>query len=447
MKKLNIIIEWGFYLFLFLLPWQTRLIWQDAFLNKYVWEYGRFSLYGTELLLWAVLFFYLIWIFKNQKLKKLNWQNITQRLKNPAILIYWLIVGFVLFSGLTILWSLNAQLTYYNWFRLAEAVALMAMVLNFSFSFKRIAIVWSASAVIQSVFAIWQFFVQCVPANKWFGLAFHESTLGGSIILQTNVERWLRAYGSLPHPNILAGFLVIAVLFLLYLAMQAKNRGQRMFVITGIITTVPAIFFTFSRSAWVALICSLIILAIWVYKKKEKFYKHMFLKTSFLIVLILVILGVSLFGPLSTRLRGEQDLEVASIHLRVEFTKQAMEIIKNRPIAGVGIGNYTLGVYNFVNGSWPGYYYQAVHNIYLLVLAELGIIGALMFYLILGLLFWFGVLKKGRREFELKEVIMLLALISILIISLFDHYFWTMYFGIIIFWLVLGLNLKRLRME
>ena len=51
MKFLNKIIEWGVYLFIFLLPWQTRLILKEGDLNGY-WEYGTASVYGTEILLY-----------------------------------------------------------------------------------------------------------------------------------------------------------------------------------------------------------------------------------------------------------------------------------------------------------------------------------------------------------------------------------------------------------
>ncbi len=441
MQKLEKIIEYGFYLFIFLLPWQTRLIWQDAFLNGYVWEYGRFSLYGSQILLWLILFLFVIKLFKSTAGRKLNLKDFWQHLKNPAVFIYWLIIIFVLVAALSACWSLNSSLAYYRWFVLVQAVAALVLVMLSDFKLEKIAAVWVASAGIQSIFAIWQFFAQVVPANKWFGLALHLPTIPGSIILQTQTERWLRAYGSLPHPNILAGFLVIAVLFLLYLAFLAKNRSQRIFVLVSLLAIIPALFFTFSRSAWIAIIVCLLILSGWLYRQKQYLWNKTFLKIFLLTVLMVVILGINLRGPLATRIKGDQDLEVASIQLRMTYTRQAWDLIKEQPWQGTGIGNYTLVVFQKINNNWPGYYYQPVHNIYLLVLAETGIFGAAAFGLILLLLLLFFAKKAG----QLDGVIIFLGLLSILIISLFDHYFWTIEFGVLIFWLVLGLNLKRLR--
>ena len=460
MAKLEKIIERGFYLFIFLLPWQTRLIWQETYFNGYISEYSRFSLYGTEILLWLVLFIYGFWLLKNRYFEKLNFSQVLLKLKNPVVLIYWLIILFLLFAGFSVIWSLGTALAYYRFVVLAEAIAMFSMILVFgtglnqsqgktSFSFKKIAVFWVGSAAIQGLFATWQFFVQYTFANKWLGLAEHFSNVPGSIILQTTGERWLRAYGSLPHPNILAGFLVIGLLFLFYLALVAEKRASRIFVLTSLLMIAPGLFFSFSRSAWLALIIVLGFLGFWLWRE-NKIWRKAFLKIVFLLIIIFVVLGINLWQPVLTRIQGEQDLEVASIYLRVAFVKQAWDLIKDSPILGQGIGNYTLAVYQKINAAWPGFYYQPVHNIYLLVLAELGIFGALIFGLILILLIWNLAKAEGANRdsrLRLEKAIVFLALISILIISLFDHYFWSLYFGIIIFWLILALNLKPLSVK
>ncbi|OGY46263.1 MAG: hypothetical protein A2744_04710 [Candidatus Buchananbacteria bacterium RIFCSPHIGHO2_01_FULL_44_11] len=440
MTKLTKVIEFGFYLFLFLLPWQTRLIWQDAFLNNYVWEYGRFSLYGSELILWLILLLSAVWLWQTHRLAKLDFRQFYRRLQNPLILSYWLIIIFILLVGLSVVWSLNARLAYYSWIRLLEGGALFSLVLIFGFKLKKIALVWVLSATIQSLLAIGQFFSQYAFANKWLGLAEHFSTLAGSIILQTTTERWLRAYGGLPHPNILAGFLVIALLLLFYLAFEARTRAQRIFVLANLVVILPALFFTFSRSAWIAFIVSLVLLAFWLYRRRQYLWLETFFKIFILVVLLVSILTFNLLEPVKTRIAGDQDLEVASIELRFAFNEQAWQIIQARPWQGTGIGNYTLGVFQIVNAGWPGYYYQPVHNIYLLIWAELGLFAIFFWLAALAILIYLS----ARRVASLVGVTVFLSLFSILIISLMDHYFWTMYFGSLIFWLVLALNFKVL---
>ena len=67
MKTLKKLVEYGFYLFIFLLPWQTRLIWRDATLNGFTYEYGRASLYGTQILLWVLLLLGVVILFKTKQ--------------------------------------------------------------------------------------------------------------------------------------------------------------------------------------------------------------------------------------------------------------------------------------------------------------------------------------------------------------------------------------------
>lgn len=435
------LIEYGFYLFIFLLPWQTRLIWQEASLNGFTWEYGRLSLYGTEILLWAVLFLYGFWLLRTRRLQKIEFKNFSKKLQDPGALIYLLVILIVLTAGVSVIFSLLFDISFHAFFKLVELVAMMSMILVFGFTLKRVAVVWVAAAVVQSFFAIWQFFIQYVPANKWLGLAWHYSTVGGSIILQTADERWLRAYGSLPHPNMLGGFLVIALLFLLYLAFIAEKFGERILILGSLIFLIPALFFSFSRSAWVALIVCLVLLGLWLLNHQRQVHRRIFFQTIFLILILTSVLAVNLWQPLLTRLQGKEPLEVNSIELRYTFNQQALEVIKDHPLSGTGIGNYTYGVYQSVNGSWPGYYYQPVHNVYLLVLAELGIFGWGLFVATVLLLF-IGLIRQAA---SLDKAISFLAFLSILIIGLFDHYFWTMFFGAAIFWLIFGINLRQLK--
>src|SRR3989338_10708627 len=133
MVKLEKIIERGFYLFIFLLPWQTRLIWHDARLNGYVWEYGRFSWYGTQLLLWGLLLLYGLWLVKTKPLPKFSVGIVLSQLRRTEVSLYWLSVLLVIVAGLSIFWALDASIAYYRWLVLVQAVALMSMValLNF----------------------------------------------------------------------------------------------------------------------------------------------------------------------------------------------------------------------------------------------------------------------------------------------------------------------------
>ncbi|MBN1778867.1 MAG: O-antigen ligase family protein [Candidatus Buchananbacteria bacterium] len=443
MSKLKKIVEWLFYFYLFVLPWQTRLIWRDSALNGDVFEYGRFSLYGSQILFGAIIFLALFLLIKTKplKLSQLGFSRWLKKIKNPPFLVYWLAVIFIFFAGLSIFWAVDRQIAYYRFIILLQGGALMALVVSFNFDLKKIAYAFVGSGIVQGIFSVFQFVVQAVYANKWLGLANHFPNVGGSIILQTATERWLRVYGSLPHPNVLAGFLVVSFLFLVYLSLTFSANKEKYFLLVGYLTILPALFFSFCRSAWIALILCLLILLVWILKNKQTLFKKRFLNSLLISVLVVGFLFLNLSSLVFSRINIDDNLEFNSIDLRLLYTRQALALIEQNPWQGVGLGNYTLGVFYNLDRQLPGYYYQPVHNLYLLVFAELGIFGILIFAALIILLLYFGLKKINRLDW----LICWLSLLAVLVISLFDHYFWSLEFGVMIFWLVIGMNIKFLK--
>jgi hypothetical protein len=57
MKKIN---KFLLFLLILALPWQSRWIFSETLINSQVWEYGRFSLYASMIIL-LVLFVCTLW--------------------------------------------------------------------------------------------------------------------------------------------------------------------------------------------------------------------------------------------------------------------------------------------------------------------------------------------------------------------------------------------------
>ena len=107
-------------------------------------------------------------------------------------------------------------------------------------------------------------------------------------------------------------------------------------------------------------------------------------------------------------------------------------MFKARAFLGVGLGNYTKALQS-AYPNYPGWAYQPVHNWYWLILTELGLIGFLFFVFLLVNLWK----KTGSIEKSL--------ILTLLFISFFDHYFWDLFFGLMLWWLVWGVALKNLK--
>ncbi|MFA6526058.1 MAG: O-antigen ligase family protein [Candidatus Buchananbacteria bacterium] len=458
MNHLEKFINWIVIAFVFLLPWQIVYIFNEKFINGAKSQFLTGQLYVTELILMLIVILYLINNFRLSKLKEKLDLFDTHNKKNLFILSIWL---FIAYSGLSILWSADFTSAYYLWLHLLEGAGLLLIILTFNIS--KTKLLWAVlfSAGLQGLLAIQQFLSQSISANKWLGIAHHSAGILGDIVVETSSGRWLRAYGSFGHPNILGGWLILGIAcgFLLWLEYfkssgkllpknlklndpQAKIFLKRwlkiLLVLILSLVASAGLFFSFSRSAWLALVLiflafifSSIRLMLALPSPKEIF--------QFLLLPIgIIIIFASQFFIFNSLVLIRADtnnrLEAISKNERIDQIGESWRIIKKSPLTGIGINNYTLAL-NKIAPNQPAYDLQPVHNIYLLIVSELGIIGLILFifFILIAIL----LIHKNSKSLLLISIFPLF-----LIISLFDHYLWTTYAGIVIFWLALTFNLK-----
>jgi len=472
MKFLNKIIEWGIYLFVFLLPWQTRLILKEGDLNGY-WEYGTASVYGTEIL----LYFLFLLAIASLVIDKLQIQNYKSQInyKFKITKIATVAIFFFVFALLSIFWADSKSVALMAGLRLVEGVGIFLILQIFNFDWKKISRAFVLSALVQVGLGIYQFLTQTAFASKWLGMALHDPATLGTIVVEASGGRWLRAYGSLPHPNMLGAFLAIGM-FLIIILYQKSLASHRKIILVSIFSILTfGLFTTFSKSAILAFIIVLLFFLVGSFileagkknkceleKNKILFFdlaeklkfcfryfkkgsrqartisnptaqgqKIVLLKFTFLFIFIATIFSIIFWEPVATRVRGIGRLEAKSTNERISYFGESWQLIKNHPFLGVGLGNYTLALHNEINSNLNSWEYQPAHNIYLLVLAELGIFGFLIFTLFL--LYFLLPLQKNiswYNLFDLRDTVFFL----ILLVGLFDHYLWTLYFGIILFW-------------
>jgi len=420
MKKF---LEYGIYLLVFLLPWQTRWIFKAGDLNGYS-EYNTYSLYGTEILLFAIIALGLFYLIEKKQLKfKIN---------NYNVIIACLFIAVP--TILSVIFALNQGLAFYTLLKLLEGLAMAFLIYKLT-NFKKIICAFSAGMSLQALIALWQFFTQSSFSSKWLGVAIHDASTLGTSVIETECGRWLRAYGALPHPNILSGYLMITIFLLIILYAEGKNVEEKhsncnhIFIVGSAIICSAALFFAFSRAAWIALFFGLIIYLFLNLKNIKYFQKIIAL--LFLCFLLPFIFSL-VYLPLSkTRLEGTARLEEKSGNERIQSYREAEKIIKTYPFFGAGPGNYTLTVKNNINQNLESFAYQPTHNIYLLLISEFGIL-TLIPLIILFILYI-------KNIFSLKFII----LSPILILGLFDHYLISLYAGIMLSGLILGLYLLK----
>lgn len=441
MSKLQKINNYLLLIIVFLLPLQTRYIWRVGVLNKGPFEYATIALYGTDILILLALLIALIIDFTTNK-------------ENFKYKKYWLaILGVGIFSCLSLFVASEKTLVLYGLGKLAIGASLFWLIYSSSLSYKKIMMAFLLMASFQGIFAFWQFSQQATPANKWLGLASHTSAeLGASVVEVVSPaglnERWLRAYGSLDHPNMLGGWLAVGLLIAIWLLINIKKdpsalkatRGQRikeLFLSLVIILGTAGLFLSFSRAAILAFGLGLFILFISHYKLWPRL-----LLSLFLIVAVSGALAYQYGYLYVTRSQNiavsslDNRLEAKSINERIEYLNQAKTIIKTYPLLGVGLGNFGIAVSERITTKQLSYYYQPVHNVFFLVASEIGLLGLACLVILLGLL----LLNSLKIN---KNCSLPLALLgALLVIMTFDHWLWSLHFGVLLNWLILGLIFK-----
>jgi O-antigen ligase len=421
-------------LFIFLLPWQTRWIYAPAELNGAAWEYGARSLYLTECLLGLIILLAIIFFSTKLKEKKSP--------PNFNLMIWGL--GGLLLAALPLIFAFNFGLAWNKAVYLILGLALALLIFILKPDAKKIGAAFVASSFIQGILAILQFATQKVFASKYLGMSAQDPQTLGVSVIESNGERLLRAYGGLPHPNILAGFLAISLLLIIGLISVEKNLRKQIALTFIFIVNYIAMFLTASRSAAIAFLIGFFVFVLLTRKQKQIDFKPLIFKFLIIIITITAVAGALLPEFMTSRFSTTARLEEKSIDERVTGFNDAWKIFKTNPLVGVGYGNYTLAL-SQIKPSLPGFLYQPVHNVYFLILTEYGLVGlAILIYLIAGVILLFRK-KILALNFQPLTLSFLAALIALLTIGLFDHYLLSFYFGIALTSVVVGSLLMSLR--
>ena len=446
-------------------------------------------------------------------------------------------------------------------------------------------IVVALSGFLQSLIAIYQFIVQrSVFTSPILAKITGESNIGPQISgvakIVVDGEKIIRAYGTFPHPNILGGFLIFTLLITIYLYLEHKRSilsskldlisptslsenldmntsevqynntnsiksqgiASSLLWITVIFAQTTALFFTFSRTAWVGFLLSLFIIIIFhfysrknvsretieenflfnegvlkedlVFSKQinfwlKRFFNRLGIQKKFLLfkirrfldlnitsveitdknvssvysadkcetfleknnsiknaiikfkelsatILLLIILIISNLFVVQARfddnlISNNAELpDNSAISDRSFYNNVSRETICENFVLGSGLGTYIFQIdgyleKNNIEQELQPWQYQPAHNIYFLIASEIGIIGLLFFllfvmYAISDLIRNISNVSRETFSGTRKLNYFLLAIfISFLFIGLFDHYFWTLQQGRLIFWLILGM--------
>lgn len=314
------------------------------------------------------------------------------------------------------LFASRPSLVLYGAFKLFEMAlfaTVTAVVLKDEAFRVKVFYAFLVAMLFQSFLAIAQFVMQSSIGGAFY--FFGERTFSGSTPgIATGVlgqRLVLRPYATSPHPNVLAGFLLISLLTTFYISQKENLKSRLADTVWALSSFV--IFLSLSR-----LVISFTFL----------FWTIVFLSKSSLkkgraIVLAFLLATVILTPFLFQRFAG-LTLDSETVVLRERLFSNSLEIALRSPVFGVGQGHFLVNLPYYTTFYGGTMFLQPVHSVYFLVLSEWGILGIIA--LALGIYVMFLRIKKSKAPYKRQLYIIFL---SILTIGFFDHYLLTLQQG------------------
>lgn len=410
-----------------LLPWHAVWILREVIIAGEKWQYGTIGIFlGDGILAFALVSVYVthrpIWHMGDTRRRTFY--------LSACLFIVWCFLG-------ALLWSPDPSLSLAVTARIALAGMLAyAIVLT-----KRThLIVWAfiIGATLHACMGIWHYTTQTpLPASPFLGTAHHDIIWGGTATTTTDSGRWMRAYGAMPHPNILGGYAAVALCLLPLLIPSASPRIRGILIGMGNILFF-AVLCTGSRSALYALVIGGFYLVIRFFPQLPR-ATRLYIGTTALITVLLFVCAYH--DTFVTRTLHGTTVATNAITDRTAYLHHAATLWTHHPWHGVGIGAYTLAVHNTILPGAPIWQAQPVHNIFSLLMAEIGIIGGV-------LLLWICWLLRVRCIVTLRtpqSAAPTAALIALVCMGCADHWPLTAHVGVTTIALCLGIFLASSR--
>ncbi len=459
MKRFSI---YFFLVYLFLVPLQTVYLLREPMISGEKWQYGTIGIYATDILLILILGWYGVsrwkkqgniegrrrWFarlagarkqlflmpFASEQTARKKFVFVLQHALNPWSLKRSIFcIGFILWAGLSIFWAPDRVLAGYFFVKLLLAGGPFFLIRSFG---KReiglIITVLFMGAVLVSVLGIAQFLLQSIPASSWLGMSGQEAWQAGTSVLKNEDGRWLRAYGTFPHPNMLGGYLgVVLVLGIGYLRQSALSIKKRLLFERGSVVILLGLLSTFSRTAWLGIVLGVTLVGFHAWREGEPRIQRRFLQVVFVLGLSGLVFGSILHEQIFPRFDTVIIGQEGSVAERVVSFRDAWTLIGKHPFIGVGVGNSTAQLMK-ENPGRPIWGIQPAHNVPLVIWSELGLIGL---FLCIGCIASFLFPLSKLAIFNLQSPILIVLLPSLL----FDHWLWTSHFGLVFLFLLFGL--------
>lgn len=301
-------------------------------------------------------------------------------------------------------------------------IIVMVNSINNKKDFNILLVVLILSATLVAMYGLYQFATGGVEMEaKWVDKA-------------TNPDVQARAYSVFGNPNIFAEYLIMIIPISVSLFWFSKKIHKKcLFLITTMVLAL-ALLLTMSRGGWIGFAFSALVFILFVEKR---------------LLLLAIPVGIGglflLPDTILNRILSIVNFADSSNDYRIRMWKITLEVIRDNWLVGVGFGHLPFkAAFGKYTRTMTTYH---AHNTYLETMAEMGIVGFIVFISFLFVLFKYAVKKLIKGNDKYIKIIssgLLAGLAAVLTHGLVEN---VLYIPRIIttFWILVGLILTLVR--
>lgn len=275
------------------------------------------------------------------------------------------------------------------------------------------------------------------------------------------------ATGLFGDHQLLGSFLMLLLPFVAITAITEKTPNKQLVAQIGTVMTIVALLISQARSAWVGTAAGVLVLAaitLWGITRRSRLVQR---KHELVMPAMLLVVAIGFFfllspeaGNIGDRIQSTVNSHSSAVEYRKQLATGAINMIKERPLAGQGVGLYSLYQARYTGSGLPvwmlhdkaGHFArpgmgEMAHDLYLQTAAELGIPGVLIFLTIPVCFIVGGLRKVIRMDAGIRRSVLLAAIASTVAFAIDAAGSPSWQYGQVsmFFWLTLGLGVGSLR--
>lgn len=405
-----------FFVTLFI-PLKMHLYQAPVFFGGDINPYQNFYLYLSDIFFVSSLVaFGLHYFLHPLEMKRLNFGS-------APFLVFWLLL--LTLGEISILFSSDMTLSFLLVVRYIQCFVIYLVLVNELVPLRTIFKIFVFGLLGQSLLGLGQYLLGSSVGLSFLGESPLSVGATGVATFSFGEHEVLRAYGTFLHPNIFAAYLI----FGLFSLKNIYKSRPYLYGVVGFVLLI-ALLVTFSR---VALFAGMVSLILYYLLTRRQLSSKAMAVVGVLLVTLFASLNIG--GHLLERMKFRDG---QALQFRLENLTDGVGLLMSRPL-GVGLGESSMALQEVVEKKLSPWEYQPPHNLFLVVANEIGIVG-LALYLAL---FSFVFVALYRRRSLTPQVFTLWVTVGVLTLS--DHYLFSLYHGVMLFTLFVALASLALR--